>query len=79
MLPGAAAAAALGGGSLLWYRWLYRYSLRKSTEELEGMLSAVEGVLRSHSVFGVLPPVDQGPVYRPPDDGGAGAVIAALS
>ncbi len=79
VLPGAAAAAALGGGSLLWYRWLYRYALRKGTEELEGMLSAVEGVLRSHSVFGVLPPVDQGPGYRPPDDGGAGAAIAALS
>ncbi|HMV32113.1 MAG TPA: hypothetical protein PKA50_08330, partial [Gemmatimonadales bacterium] len=68
-----------GGGGLLWYRWLYRYALRKATEELEGLLTAVEGVLRSQSVFGVMPPMDQGPVYRPPnDDGGMGGVIAAI-
>lgn len=78
-LPGVAAAAAMGGGSLLWYRWLYRYALRKATEELEGLLGSVEGVLRSQSVFGVMPPMDQGPVYRPPsDDGGMGGVIAAI-
>ncbi|MEO8636382.1 MAG: serine/threonine-protein kinase [Gemmatimonadales bacterium] len=77
VVPGIAAAAALGGGSLLWYRWLYRYSLRKGTEELEGLLSAIEGVLRSQSVFGVLPPGDQGGVgNRPIGDGGAGAVVA---
>jgi hypothetical protein len=78
VLPGAAGAVVLGGAGLVWYRWLYRYALRKATEELDGLLSALEGVLRSQSVFGVLPPVDQGPAYRPPDDGGAGALIVGL-
>jgi hypothetical protein len=77
-LPGVAMAVALGGGGLFWYRWVYRYALRKGTEELEGLLSALETLLRSQSVFGVLPPPDQGPSFRPPEDGGAGAVIAAL-
>ena len=68
VLPGAVGAAALGGVGLLWYRWLYRYALRKSTEELEGLLTALEGMLRSQSVFGTLPAADPLPVFRPPPD-----------
>jgi eukaryotic-like serine/threonine-protein kinase len=78
ILPGIAAAAVLGGASLAWYRWLYRRALRKSTEELDAMLLALETHLRSQQLFGAPPPLDSGPPRRPPDDGGAAAVIAAM-
>ena len=78
ILPGIAAAAVLGGASLAWYRWLYRRALRKSTEELDAMLLALETHLRSQQLFGAPPPPDPGPPRRPPDDGGAAAVIAAM-
>lgn len=78
LLPGVAAAAVLGGGSLLWYRWLYRHALKKSTEELDAMLQALETHLRSQQLFGAPPPPPQTPPRRPPDDGGIGGVIAAI-
>ncbi len=78
LLPGLAGAAVLGGAALAWYRWLYRYALRKATEELDGVLTALESALRSQQVFGAFPPADQGPVHRPPSDGGAGGIIAAF-
>lgn len=61
ILPGAAGAAVLGGAGLVWYRWLYRHALRKGADELEGLLTALEGMLRSQSVFGVLPTNDERP------------------
>lgn len=45
-------AALFGGITLAAYRWTYRHALRKAREELDGMLVAVEGNLRSASVFG---------------------------
>lgn len=77
-LPGVAAAGVLGGVALGWYRWLYRYALRKSQEELARMLESVEADLRSQVLFGAPPPTDRGPPGRPPSDGGAGGIIAAL-
>jgi serine/threonine protein kinase len=70
LLPGVAAAAVLGGVSLASYRWLYRHALKKSTEELDGMLLALETQLRSQQLFGGPPPADAGPLGRPRDDGG---------
>jgi len=75
LMPGIAGMAVLGGASLVWYRWLFRHALKKSTEELEGMLQALETHLRSQQLFGAPPPT---PPRRPPDDGGAGAFIAAM-
>ncbi|MBL8978064.1 MAG: protein kinase [Gemmatimonadetes bacterium] len=74
-LPGIAGAATLGAASLAWYRWLYRYALRKGTEELEGMLSALEAYLRSAQVFGSVTFPEPPPPRPPGDDGGAGAVV----
>lgn len=54
--PALAGAGLLGGASLVTYRWVYRYALRKSYTELEGMISAVERDLRAASVFGAPPP-----------------------
>jgi predicted Ser/Thr protein kinase len=73
--PAVAGAAALGGLSLAWYRWLYRRSLRKSAEELQQLLGAVETHLRSQAVFGVAPPPPAPPPRQPPDDG----LIAMIS
>lgn len=79
ILPGIAAAAALGGGGLLCYRLLYRHVLRKSTEEFEALLAALDTHLRSQQVFGTAPRPPELPPPRPPqDDGGMGGFIAAL-
>lgn len=45
-------AAVLGGASLAWYRWLYRHALRKTVEEVEKLLDAIEAHLRARAVFG---------------------------
>jgi predicted Ser/Thr protein kinase len=55
-LTAAGGAALLGGISLAWYRWLYPHALRKSREELDRLLAAVEANLRAASVFGSPPP-----------------------
>jgi len=78
MLPAVAGVAVLGAASLVGYRWLYRHALKKSTEELEGMLQALETHLRSQQLFGAPPPTPQTPPRRPPDDGGAGGIIALI-
>ncbi|MCC7133489.1 MAG: serine/threonine-protein kinase [Gemmatimonadales bacterium] len=59
--PAAAGAALLGAGSLGWYRWLYRSALKHSQAELDRLLAAVDGEIRSEAVFGearaqALPP-----------------------
>jgi predicted Ser/Thr protein kinase len=51
-LTGAGGALLLGGAGLLWYRLIFRNALRKSGEELSGLLEAVETSLRSQQVFG---------------------------
>ena len=45
-------AIAVGVASLGWYRWLYRYRLRKATDELNQMLGQLGRHLRSQAVFG---------------------------
>ncbi len=45
-------AIAVGVASLGWYRWLYRYRLRKATDELDQMLGQLGRHLRSQAVFG---------------------------
>jgi len=67
--PALAGAAVLGGLSLAWYRWIYRRALRKSAEELQQLLGAVEAHLRSEAVFGSAPRPADPPPLRPPDDG----------
>ncbi len=57
-VPALAAAGTVGVASLGWYRWLYRYSLRKATDELNQMLGQLGGHLRSQAVFG---PASGGP------------------
>ncbi len=52
--PAAAGAALFGAGSLGWYRWLYRSALTQSQAELERLLAAVDGEIRSEMVFGDL-------------------------
>ena len=56
---GAGALAALG--TLAWYRWLYRSTIRKAEGELNRALGAVEASLRAEEVFGTAPPVRRGP------------------
>jgi hypothetical protein len=60
-LTGLGGALLLGGAGLLWYRWLYRHALRKSREELDGLLQALETNLRSQSLFGAPPPAPSPP------------------
>lgn len=50
--PALVGAVGLGALALGWYRWLYRHSLRQSISELDGLLAALNGYLRSQSVFG---------------------------
>jgi predicted Ser/Thr protein kinase len=64
VLPALGGAALLGGASLLWYRWLYPYALRKALQELEGLLVAVEGNIRSSQLFGSAPPPPEPPKPR---------------
>lgn len=45
-------AALLGGLALVGYRSLYRYALRKASDELAQLLSAIDENLRAQSVFG---------------------------
>ena len=49
------AAGVFGAAALGSYRWLYRYALRKATEELDHLLGQLDGQLRSHAVFGSGP------------------------
>jgi hypothetical protein len=51
-LPVVGGAAVLAGASMGWYRWLYRRCLRKSVDELEGLLTAIESQLQSRELFG---------------------------
>ncbi len=57
VFPAIVVGAGVGGLSIAWYRWLYRSTLGKAAGELERALSAVEGSVRSHEVFGEAPPV----------------------
>jgi serine/threonine protein kinase len=50
--PAVALGALAAAGSLSAYRWTYRSALQKGTEELEGLLAAIESNLRAQSVFG---------------------------
>lgn len=45
-------AALLGGLALVGYRSLYRHALRKASDELVQLLSAIDENLRAQSVFG---------------------------
>lgn len=64
-------AAVLGGASLAWYRWLYRHALRKTVDEVEKLLDAIEAHLRARAVFGTaaagagLRPETGEPVWLP--------------
>jgi serine/threonine protein kinase len=57
--PVVGGAAVFAGASIAGYRWLYRHCLRKSLEELEGLLTAIESQLQSLELFGV--PVNRFP------------------
>ncbi|MEZ4589310.1 MAG: serine/threonine-protein kinase [Gemmatimonadales bacterium] len=57
-------AALLGGLSLGAYRLAYRHALRKSGDELDKLLTAIESSLRSQAVFGGVRPLA---LRRPPD------------
>jgi serine/threonine protein kinase len=52
--PAVVGAGVLGGASLLGYKWLYRHSLGKAIQELEGLLAAIESQLRSQDIFGAV-------------------------
>lgn len=56
MVTAVAGGALLAGASLAWYRWLYRYALRKSAEELERLVASVDESLRAASIFGGMRP-----------------------
>lgn len=53
--PALAGAAGCSALALACYRWVYRNALGQSVEELQGLLAALGGFLRSRSVFGSLP------------------------
>ncbi|HYW11686.1 MAG TPA: hypothetical protein VE871_06995 [Longimicrobium sp.] len=70
-LPVAAGAAAVGGAMAAGYRVLFRYSLRKLTEELGRMLQGVDVNARTGGAFAAPRPPGLGP-------GGDGGATAAL-
>lgn len=74
-LPVAAGAAAIGGAVAVGYRVLFRYSLRKLTEELGRMLQGVDVNARMGGAFAAPRPPGPGPGGRPGDDGGASAAL----
>ena len=49
---GVAVAAAMGGVSLLGYRWLYRSTLNKARGEMLRALESIEAAMRAEDVFG---------------------------
>jgi hypothetical protein len=70
--PAIGVGALFAAGTLGWYRWLYRRSLAKATEELEALLLAIESSITAKSVFGgaSVPPWLSPP--RPPGSGEGG-------
>lgn len=55
VVPAVAVGGVFGATALASYRWLYRYALRKATEELDHLLGQLGGQLRSQAVFGSGP------------------------
>ncbi|MBC8085866.1 MAG: serine/threonine protein kinase [Phycisphaerae bacterium] len=53
VLTAGVGALAAGGVSLVSYRALYRYALRKGRNELRGLIGAIEGNVRAAAVFGL--------------------------
>ncbi len=51
-VPALALGGVFGGVGLVWYRWLYRYALRKATDQLNQLLGQLSGRLKSQAVFG---------------------------
>ena len=49
---GVAVAAAMGGVSLLGYRWLYRSTLNKARGEMLRALESIDAAMRAEDVFG---------------------------
>jgi len=47
--PTLGGAGLFGAAGLGWYRWLYRRALRKSIEEVDNLLTAIEGQLRARA------------------------------
>lgn len=50
--PALFGAAALGGGALGWYRWLYRHALRNASAQFEELIARLDAERRAKAVFG---------------------------
>jgi len=50
-LPATGLAAIAAGGTMVWYRWLFRQALQKAKEELATLLADVERHLTTKNVF----------------------------
>lgn len=68
-VPAIGVGALVGAGALGLYRWSYRRSLAKATEELESLLLAVESSIKAQSVFGGAPVPARFPPPRSPGSG----------
>lgn len=73
--PGLVTALATWGLAIGASRWFYRWEGRTATKELEELLLAIDGTLRSRSIFDEDPPTPQPPRLGG-DDGGFIAGIA---
>jgi hypothetical protein len=51
-VTGLGVAAAVGVGSLAWYRWLYPSTVEKARGEMQRALDAIAVALRAEEVFG---------------------------
>jgi eukaryotic-like serine/threonine-protein kinase len=76
--PAAAIAGLTGYGVMALYRAYYLRALRKTREELEKMLLALQQSLDTQALFGELPP-PQLPRGRAADDATVAAIITTLT
>ena len=54
-IPVLAGAAAIGAGTVAWYRWLYNHEAKKARDEMRRALEGVAASIKSERVFGSLP------------------------
>ena len=73
--PGVAAAGVAGLGLLMAAGAIYRWELRKMTDELRSALAAIEGAMRAFDVFGENPPPPP-PLAPPSGDVGSLVIIS---